>query len=290
MINANETKLNVEKIRETQKELLREDEEAFASIVHTLTVEQIESMTDDELLLFNNFEEGKCYIGEPEFETKAELVEYVRSVMKYLIQSYELTEELDRSVEGLNDAINEANETINEYLGLDKNASSIITIQRAIEKGLEKAQEIGDIDQYNKILKSQETFNESFKLDRIKTLYQNLNSNNLKEDAKSDRSVTIYKNYLKVQQKLGSRYDLIQVVDLEKRFLPEKYHEVNNLFIIAIIKYISKAMKDGRYSSDTAFFISQLTTNLFMLHLGKMPEEYKETLLANIQEFLDMVM
>ena len=290
MINTNETKLNVEKIRETQKELLREDEEAFASIVHTLTVEQIESMTDDELLLFNNFEEGKCYIGEPEFETKAELVEYVRSVMKYLIQSYELTEELDRSVEGLNDAINEANETINEYLGLDKNASSIITIQRAIEKGLEKAQEIGDIDQYNKILKSQETFNESFKLDRIKTLYQNLNSNNLKEDAKSDRSVTIYKNYLKVQQKLGSRYDLIQVVDLEKRFLPEKYHEVNNLFIIAIIKYISKAMKDGRYSSDTAFFISQLTTNLFMLHLGKMPEEYKETLLANIQEFLDMVM
>ena len=289
MINANETKLNVEKIRETQKELLREDEEAFASIVHTLTVEQIESMTDDELLLFNNFEEGKCYIGEPEFETKAELIEYVRSVMKYLIQSYELTEELDRSVEGLNDAINEANETINEYLGLDKNASSIITIQRAIEKGLEKAAEKGDIDQYNKILKSQETFNESFTLDRLKVLYQNLNSNNLKDDAKSERSITIYKNYLKVQQKLGSRYDLVQIVDLEKRFLPEKYHEVNNLFIMAVIKYISKAMKDGRYSSDTAFFVSQLTTNLFMLHLDKMPEVYKEKLLSNIQEFLDMV-
>ena len=209
--------------------------------------------------------------------------------MKYLIQSYELTEELDRSVEGLNDAINEANEAINEYLGLEKNTTTIMTIQKAIEKGLEKAAEKGDIDQYNKILKSQETFNESFTLDRLKVLYQNLNSNNLKDDAKSERSITIYKNYLKVQQKLGSRYDLVQIVDLEKRFLPEKYHEVNNLFIMAVIKYISKAMKDGRYSSDTAFFVSQLTTNLFMLHLDKMPEVYKEKLLSNIQEFLDMV-
>jgi hypothetical protein len=48
-------------------------------------------------------------------------------------------------------------------------------------------------------------------------------------------------------------------------------------------------MKDGRYSSDTAFFVSQLTTNLFLLHLGKMPKDKEEILLANIKEFLDMV-
>jgi hypothetical protein len=48
-------------------------------------------------------------------------------------------------------------------------------------------------------------------------------------------------------------------------------------------------MKEGHYSSDTAFFVSQLTTNLFLLHLGSLPEEYKETLLTNIKEFLDIV-
>jgi len=48
-------------------------------------------------------------------------------------------------------------------------------------------------------------------------------------------------------------------------------------------------MKDGRYSSDTAFFVSQLTTNLFMLHLGKMPKDKEEILLNNIKEFLDIV-
>ena len=44
-------------------------------------------------------------------------------------------------------------------------------------------------------------------------------------------------------------------------------------------------MKDGYYSSDTAFFVSQLTTNLFLLHLNTLPEEYKGTLLTNIKEF-----
>jgi hypothetical protein len=64
---------------------------------------------------------------------------------------------------------------------------------------------------------------------------------------------------------------------------------MNNLFIIAVIKYISKSMKDGYYSSDTAFFVSQLTTNLFLLHLNTLPEKYKEVLLTNIKEFLDIV-
>lgn len=284
-----ESREKARKIKESRKELLQEDEKAFESIVHTLSVEQIENMSGEELLEFNNFEEGKCYVGEPEFETQEELVKYIRSVMKYLVQSYEISEELDGYIKEFDDIQKDINDAFREYVGLDEKASSIEVIQKAIEKGLEKAQTDNNIEQYNKILKSQDTFNETFTLDRIKNLYKNLNSNNLKEDAKSERSVTIYKNYLKVQQKLGSRYDLIQVSDLEQRFLPEEYHNMNNLFIIAIIKYVSKLMKDGYYSSDDAFFVSQLTTNIYLLHLNKLPEEYKVELLANIQEFLDMV-
>ena len=284
-----ESREKARKIKESRKELLQEDEKAFESIVHTLSVEQIENMSGEEILEFNNFEEGKCYVAEPEFETQEELVKYIRSVMKYLVQSYEISEELDRHIKEFDDIQKDINDAFREYVGLDEKASSIEVVQKAIEKGLEKAQTNNDIEQYNKILKSQDTFNETFTLDRLKNLYKNLNSNNLKEDAKSERSVTIYKNYLKVQQKLGSRYDLIQVADLEQRFLPEEYHEMNNLFIIAVIKYISKSMKDGYYSSDTAFFVSQLTTNLFLLHLNTLPEEYKETLLTNIKEFLDIV-
>ena len=287
-----ESKEKLNKLRESQKELLQEDEDAFAAVVPTLSVKQIEEMSDDELLAFNNYEEGKYYIAEPDFETKGDLVEYIRSVMVYLVQSYEFSIEMDNSIKEINDLTKETNDAIKEFYGFDKldpNVSSIDIIEKAISDGLSKAEEVGDITKYAQILQSQETFNETFTLDRIKNLYKTLDPENLKKDAQSDRSVTIYKNYTKVQQKLGSQYDLVQVSDLEKRFLPEEYHSLNNLFIIAVIKYISKSMKDGRYSSDTAFFVSQLTTNLFLLHLGKMPKDKEEILLANIKEFLDMV-
>ena len=287
-----ESKEKLNKLRESQKELLQEDEDAFAAVVPTLSVKQIEEMSDDELLAFNNYEEDRYYIGEPDFETKEDLVEYIRSVMVYLVQSYEFSIEMDNSIKEINELTKETNDTIKEYYGFDKldpNVSSIDIIEKAISDGLSKAEKAGDITKYAQILQSQETFNETFTLDRIKNLYKTLDPENLKKDAQSDRSVTIYKNYTKVQQKLGSQYDLVQVSDLEKRFLPEEYHSLNNLFIIAVIKYISKSMKDGRYSSDTAFFVSQLTTNLFLLHLGKMPKDKEEILLANIKEFLDMV-
>lgn len=287
-----ESKEKINKLKDSQKEILADDEDAFAKIVPTLTVKQIEEMPDDELLAFNNYEGDNYYIAEPDFDNKSDLVEYVRSIMIYLVQSYEFTIEMDNKVKELHDLTNETNQIIKEHFGFDKldpNVTSIDIIEKAISDGLTKAQELGDEVKYQKILTSQNTFNETFTLDRIKNLYKNLNPENLKNDAKCDRSVTIYKNYIKVQQKLGSQYDLVQVNDLEKRFLPEEYHSLNNLFIIAVIKYISKSMKDGRYSSDTAFFVSQLTTNLFLLHLGKMPKEKEELLLENIKEFLDMV-
>jgi hypothetical protein len=278
----------VNKLRDSQKELLKDNEDAFAEIVESLSVKQIEEMTDDEVLAFNNYEEGYCYVEEPDFETKEELVEYIRSVLIFLVQSYEYSIELEKEIEELNNITDEMNETIRTYFGVEENTSSVEIIEKAILDALDKAQETGDISKYNSVLSTLDTFNETFNLKRIKDLYKTLNPENLKLDASSDRSVTIYKNYLKVQQKLGSQYDLIKVANLEQRFLPEEYHELNNLFIIAVIKYISKSMKDGYYSSDTAFFVSQLTTNLFLLHLDKLPEQYKNILLENIKEFLDM--
>ena len=280
-----ESKEKIKIMKKYQQEYLQDSEDAFAEIVGSLSVEKIDNMSDDEILEFNNYSEGLYYVDEPEFETKSELVEYIR----FLVQTYEFNMEMDEKVNELNELTEETNKIISEALGLDQNVSSVEIIENAIEKGLNQALELNDKEKYEAILQSKKTFNESFTLDRLKDLYKNIGSDNLKEDAKSSRSIDIYKKYLKVQQQLGSQYDLIQVKDLEVRFLPEEYHEMNNLFIIACIKYISKSMKDGYYSSDTAFFVSQLTTNLFMLHLNKLPENYKETLLTNIKEFLDIL-
>ena len=287
-----ESKNKVAMLKQHQHELLQDDEAAFAAIVNTLSVEMIDNMTGEEILKLNNYEEGRWFIGEPEFESQEDLVEYVRAVIRFLVQAYEFTQEMDKMVKETEELANEATNAIKESLGFDssdESISSIEVIKKAIDDALVEAKSAGDMVKYNSILQSKVTFEETFTLERMKELYKTLDPENLKEDAKSERSMTIYHNYLKVQQKLGSRYDLIKVNDLEVRFLPEEYHELNNLFIIATIKYISKLMKDGYYSSDDAFFVSQLTTNLFMLHLGTLPEEYKSNLLKNIKEFLDIL-
>lgn len=275
-------------MREQQQNYLQDNEDEFEKVVKDLTVKQIEDMSDDEILSFNNYAEGYYYINEPEFETKEELADYVRSIIKFLVQTYEFTVDLENRIKEYNELNEETDRMLKEAFGIKEDGSSINVIENAIEKGLAKAKESGDEESYNKILQSKNTFNETFTLKRLKELYEGLDADNLKEDAKSDRSISIYKKYLKVQQKLGLRYDLTQVSDLEVRFLPEEYHELNNLFIFTIIKYISKIL-DGNYTSDSLFFISQLATNLFLLHQDKLPTDYKEVLLFNIREFLDMI-
>ena len=175
-----DSKLKITKLRESQQELLQDDEDAFAAVVSTLSVKQIEDMSAEELLAFNNYEEDKWYIGEPDFETQEELVEYIRSVMVYLVQSYEFSVEMDEKIKELNEITEEANKDIRSIYGLSEDTSSVDVIKTAIEKGLSDAEANGDISAYNKILTSKNTFEETFTLDRIKNLYKNLNPENLK--------------------------------------------------------------------------------------------------------------
>ena len=287
-----ESKNKVAMLKQYQQEILQENEQAFSIQVRVLNVQMIDEMSDEEILKLNNYQEGMCYVQEPDFESQEDLVKYVREVLRFLVQSYEFTQEMDNMIKEVDELNNETANAIKTAFGFDGNdtsVSSIDVVKKAIDDGLQEALSNGNMVKYNEILQTKVTFEETFNLERLKTLYKTLDPNNLKEDAKSERSMTIYHNYLKVQQRLGSRYDLIKVNDLEVRFLPEEYHELNNLFIIATIKYISRLMKDGYYSSDDAFFVSQLTTNLFMLHLGTLPDEYKEILLKNIKEFLDIL-
>lgn len=285
----NQAKAKLNKLREQQSKYLENSEDDFAKIVKDLTIPQLEKMTNEEVIKFNKYEGDKKYLEEPEFETSDELACYLRSIFIFLVKTYEFGIEMDNKVRELDKIVEETEHVLKETFGLSDEANPIEVISSAIDKGLTKAQENGDVEKYNKILKSRKTFKESFTLDRMKELYKTLDPENLKADAKSTRSVDIYKKYLRVQQHLGSRYDLCSIHDLELRFLPEEYHEMNNLFIFACMKYISKLLDSREYDSDTGLFVSQLTTNLFMLHTDKLLEEHKTLLLDNIKEFLDIL-
>lgn len=285
-----ESKEKIQALKEQQLGYLGENTDEFGETVKKLTVKEIDDASDERIIEINRSCSTGAFIAEPEFESEKELAEYLRGILRFLVQTYEFTEDLDKKMKELDEITEETNKIIKEAFGLDEDANAIDVLVKAIESGLEKAKALGDEDKIKNIEKSKATFNETFTLDRLKDLYKNLDPENLKSDASSTRSIDIYNKYIKVQQKLGSRYDLCNVADLEVRFLPEKYHGLNNLFVFACIKYISKLLDNRVYSSDDGLFVSQLTTNLFMLSMDKLPLEYKEILITNIQEFLDIIL
>ena len=77
--------------------------------------------------------------------------------------------------------------------------------------------------------------------------------------------------------------------NIEETFLPEEYHDRNNLFVFIIMKYISKlSIVKGLDKNNDIVFASQITTNLFLLFKNKLKDEDKELLLTNIKRVLDL--
>ena len=286
----NETRTKMEVLKNQQLEFLPEELHGeFIEATNHVNSIQVMDMTNAEILELNRRENNEVFVPEPDFETENDLGEYLRGVFAFLLQSFEFEVEMDKKMLEWEEINKESDRMIKEVYGIDENTDTVELIANSIEKALEKTLAENDKEKYESIMKSKETFNDSFELNRLKELYRTLNTENLKDDASSNRSIAIYKKYLRVQQELGSRYDLTVVSDLEFRFLPKEYHELNNLFVFACMKYISHLMDSRFYNSDDALFASQLTTNLFLLHSGKLNEERKEILLKNIQEFLDIV-
>lgn len=289
--NINETRTKMQVLKNQQLEFLPEELHGeFIAATENITSDQIMEMSNEEIFNLNaSRSDGKVFIPEPDFETENDLGEYLRGVFAFLLQSFEFEVEMDKKMLELEEINKESDRMVKEVYGIDENTDTVELIAKSIEKALEKTLAENDKEKYESILQSRATFNDTFELNRLKELYKTIDTENLKDDAASNRSVAIYRKYLRVQQELGSRYDLTVVGDLEFRFLPKEYHELNNLFVFACMKYISHLMDSGFYNSDDALFASQLTTNLFLLHSGKLNEERKEVLLKNIQEFLDIV-
>lgn len=286
-MNTSEIKDKVEILKQYQVDFLAPEKfEEFIEKTKDYKSVHIEGMLDESILELNRSCSSGWFIDEPDFETEEQLADYLRGVLVFLIQSFEFSDEMNEKMKEYEELTKESHEIMKEAYG-DTNAIEVVS--HAIEQSLLKAEQNGDMLAYANLLDTKETFEDTFKLERLKHLYKSIDPENLKEDASSSRSMDIYKKYLRVNQQLGSLYDLCNVHDLEFRFLPKEYHEVNNLFVFACMKYISHLLDDGMYNSDDAFFASQLTTNLFMLHTDRIDEEHKELLLTNIQEFLNII-
>lgn len=285
MNNLKKTKENIDSGR---KKYLTDDE--FEKILHdklqTLT-KDIGDMSLEELREFNKIDDENTLIEEPNMDDDT-LKEYMQGVFEYMKSSDNFNTEIDELLKEYNHIQEEMNRIVEESIEEQAQGDVIKYLKDTINKLLNIAKENNNKESITKFETMQLAFEDSFKLNRIFDLYKRIDVGNTKIESEK-KAGYIYNRYKDKMRQLELKNDLIYLSNLENKFLPEEYHDRNNLFVFIIMKYISKlSIVKGLDKNNDIVFASQITTNLFLLFKNKLKDEDKELLLTNIKRVLDL--
>ena len=285
MNNLKKTKENIDSGR---KKYLTDDE--FEKILHdklqTLT-KDISDMSLEELREFNKIDDENTLIEEPNMDDDT-LKEYMQGVFEYMKSSDNFNTEIDGLLKEYDHIQEEMNRIVEESIEEQAQGDVIKYLRDTITKLLNIAKENNNKESITKFETMQLAFEDSFKLNRIFDLYKRIGVGNTKIESEK-KAGYIYNRYKDKMRQLGLKNDLVYLSNLENKFLPEEYHDRNNLFVFIIMKYISKlSIVNGLDKNNDIVFASQITTNLFLLFKNKLKDEDKELLLTNIKRVLDL--
>lgn len=283
---------NIKKTKENidigRKKYLTDDE--FEKILHdklqTLT-KNISDMTLEELREFNKIDDENTLIEEPNMGDDT-LKEYMQGVFEYMKSSDHFNTEVDGLLKEYDHIQEEMNRIVEESIEEQAQGDVIKYLRDTITKLLNIAKENNNKESITKFETMQLAFDDSFKLNRIFDLYKRIGVGNTKIESEK-KAGYIYNRYKDKMRQLELKNDLVYLSNLENKFLPEEYHDRNNLFVFIIMKYISKlSIVNGLDKNNDIVFASQITTNLFLLFKNKLKDEDKELLLTNIKRVLDL--
>lgn len=285
MNNLKKTKENIDSGR---KKYLTDEE--FEKILHdkiqTLT-EDISNMTLEELKKFNKIDDEHTLIEEPNMDDDT-LKEYMQGVFEYMKSADDFNTEVDGLLKEYDDIQEEMDRMVEETIEEQANGDVIKYLRDTIDKLLNIAKENDNKESIVKFETMQLAFEDSFKLNRIFDLYKKIGVGNTKIESEK-KAGYIYNRYKDKMRQLKLKNDLVYLSNLEETFLPEEYHDRNNLFVFIIMKYISKlSVVNGLDKNNDIVFASQITTNLFLLFKNKLKDDDKELLLTNIKRVLDL--
>lgn len=283
---------NIKKTKENidigRKKYLTDDE--FEKILHdklqTLT-KNISDMSLEELREFNKIDDENTLIEEPNMDDDT-LKEYMQGVFEYMKSSDHFNTEVDGLLKEYDHIQEEMNRIVEESIEEQAQGDVIKYLKDTINKLLNIAKENNNKESITKFETMQLAFDDSFKLNRIFDLYKRIGVGNTKIESEK-KAGYIYNRYKDKMRQLELKNDLVYLSNLENKFLPEEYHDRNNLFVFIIMKYISKlSIVKGLDKNNDIVFASQITTNLFLLFKNKLKDEDKELLLTNIKRVLDL--
>ena len=277
----------IESVNNKQNELFKDlgDFDFIDKNIENVSEEEINSMTDEDIDKLLTDEDGIVTEFAVSFKTVKELNQFKREFLVMRKQTLDSFKKFDEELAKLNAEIAESQEEFDKLVNTFGNVSNLI--RHNLEEKLANAANNSQKELFIKLIDS---FDNGINLNNLKAYCKSYKGANILWDHKDDKKATyIYRRYLKVIKNLNIKTDLTKFNFLEKRFLSEEYQERDNIFVFAVIHYIS-SWHNKAYTKADGLFLTQFTINLKNLFYNKFDsEDDKNTFIENIIDVIKII-
>ena len=236
-----------------------------------------DSIIDDLRNMNNMVDEG---------EEPKPFVEYLRSIFKDIRESIDNLNTLYSDRDKINYQISEASDNYFNFINSDEYQEKK---NKKIAEIKAKAESETDIIKKKKLLynieKLEKSENLEFLFERIEKLGEKEVANIVDIFFNKKRSELVMEKFVARLPKFGYNSDIYKYFfNFEEKFLPEEYHELNNIFLFVVMRYIS--FGDINSDKDSAY-VSSILLKMYNLLYHKFSSQEKEDEFINVIKRMD---
>ena len=211
--------------------------------------------------------------------------EGVKESMSTIVDASKAIEEVDAAVAELNVEIDKIRKELAEIVGAEDVPS---LIKRNLEMMIASEDPAIKPEMKKKAALQLAAIEESMTLTGIKDLYTHISpANALKDFRDAQKRTQVVKQYEEAMKMMKLKSSIMSLTDFEKRFLPEEYHDRNNLFVFIVMRYV--AAKQFTSDRDTiGMLVMSLTSIMCTFYTETVSEASKEKFLTTVKEILDL--
>lgn len=211
--------------------------------------------------------------------------EGVKEALSTIVDASKAIEEVDEAVAELNVEIDKIRKELAETVGAEDVPS---LIKRNLEMMVASEDPAIKPEMKKKAALQLAAIEESMTLTGIKDLYTHISPANALKDFRDDQKRTqVVKQYEEAMKMMKLKSSIMTLTDFESRFLPEEYHDRNNLFVFIVMRYV--AAKQFTSDRDTiGMLVMSLTSIMCTFYTETVSETSKEKFLTTVKEILDL--
>lgn len=262
------------------------------SVLEKKSMEEIESMTEDDVM--DCLTEG--FTGEGDNtnvlhmkesyeaikDSDKTFTEYVISILKEIKQSLIDLESLQKEKDNITKEVGEITDNYFNYVNSEEYKKKKIEKLNELKQKAEDEQDEKKKKEIMEKLKNVEnTETLQFLFDRIETIGEKEIFSIMDTFFTPKRSELIMKKFAVRLPKYGYNKDLYKLFfNLEEKFLPEEYHDLNNIFLFVVMRYISYT---DTYSKVDSLYVSSVLIKMYNLLYHRYETQNQEN------EFIELI-